>query len=185
MIDWAWITTSLPAVLMVAMKAVGVYVALIVFTRLAGLRSFSKMSSYDFAITVAFGSVLASTILSGEPPLLQSIAALAVLFVIQYVISLLRTRSGAVAAAVDNGPVLIMAGADILHDNLRAVRMTEDDLYAKLREANVTRWDQVRAVVMESTGDVSVLHADPDAPPLEADLLHGVRRADRLQSPPA
>jgi len=66
---------------------------------------------------------------------------------------------------------------------LRAVRMTEDDLYAKLREANVTRWDQVRAVVMESTGDVSVLHADPEAPPLEAGLLHGVRQAD--QFPPS
>jgi uncharacterized membrane protein YcaP (DUF421 family) len=182
MFDWAWITTTVPTSLMVVVKAVGVYIALIAFTRLAGLRSFSKMSSYDFAITVAFGSVLASTILSGEPPLLQSIVALAALFAIQYAISMLRTRSGTVAAAVDNGPMLIMAGSDILHDNLRAVRMTEDDLYAKLREANVTRWDQVRAVVMESTGDVSVLHADPDAPPLETDLLHGVRRADRLHA---
>jgi hypothetical protein len=34
---------------------------------------------------------------------------------------------------------------------------------------------------MESTGDVSVLHADPEAPPLEADLLHGVRYADQLR----
>jgi uncharacterized membrane protein YcaP (DUF421 family) len=183
MIDSAWITTTLPASLMVVLKAVGVYAALIGLTRLVGLRSFSKMSSYDFAITVAFGSVLASTVLSGEPPLLQSIIALAALFAIQYVVSLLRTHSGTVAAAVDNGPMLIMVGPDILHDNLRAVRMTEDDLYAKLREANVTRWDQVRAVVMESTGDVSVLHADPEAPPLEAGLLHGVRQAD--QFPPS
>jgi uncharacterized membrane protein YcaP (DUF421 family) len=166
---------------MVVLKAVGVYIALVAFTRLAGLRSFSKMSSYDFAITVSFGSILASTVLAGEPPLLQSIVALAALFTIQYITSMLRTRSGTVASAVDNGPVLIMAGSDILHDNLRAVRMTEDDLYAKLREANVTRWDQIRAVVMESTGDVSVLHADPEAAPLEADLLHGVRYADQLR----
>jgi len=181
MIDWTWITTPPPNAFMVVVKAIGVYIALIVFTRLAGLRSFSKMSSYDFAITVAFGSVLASTVLSGEPPLLQSIVALAALFIIQYVISMLRTRSDAVASAVDNGPMLVMAGSDILHDNLRAVRMTEDDLYAKLREANVTQWNQVRAVVMESTGDVSVLHADPEAPPLETDLLDGVRQADRLR----
>ena len=181
--DWAWITTSLSASFMVVLKALGIYVTLVLFTRLAGLRSFSKMSSYDFAITVAFGSVLASAILTKNPPLVQSIVALAALFLLQYVVSLLRTRFDAMARAVDNGPVLIMAGSEILHDNLRAARMTEDDLYAKLREANVTRRNQVRAVVMESTGDVSVLHAEADDPPLEADLLHGVRYADRLRTP--
>jgi uncharacterized membrane protein YcaP (DUF421 family) len=75
-----------------------------------------------------------------------------------------------------------MAGSDILRDNLRAAQMTEGDLYAKLREANVTQLEQVRAVVMESTGDVSVLHADEGDPDLDADLLHGVRDADRFRN---
>jgi uncharacterized membrane protein YcaP (DUF421 family) len=181
MLDWAWITTSVPASVMIVVKAVGVYVALVGFTRAAGLRSFSKMSSYDFAITVAFGSVLASAVLTKTPPLLQSIVGLAALFGIQYVVSTFRTRFGGVARAVDNRPLLVMAGPEILHENLRAARMTEGDLYAKLREANVTRLEQVRAVVVESTGDVSVLHADPGDPPLEADLLYGVRDAARLR----
>jgi uncharacterized membrane protein YcaP (DUF421 family) len=169
---------------MVVVKAVGIYVALVFFTRVVGLRSFSKMSSYDFAITVAFGSVLASTVLTQNPPLLQSVVGLAALFLIQYAVSSLRTRFDGVARTVDNGPLLIMAGSEILRDNLHAARMTEDDLYAKLREANVTRLEQVRAVVMESTGDVSVLHAEADAPPLETDLLYGVRDADRLPRSP-
>jgi uncharacterized membrane protein YcaP (DUF421 family) len=166
---------------MVGVKAVGIYLVLILFTRLAGLRSFSKMSSFDFAITVAFGSLLASTVLTRSPPLAQSIVALAALFLMQYLVSQFRTRSGLVADAVDNDPALIMDGPTILHDNMKAVRMTEDDLYAKLREANVTRLEQVRAVVVESTGDVSVLHADPAADPLDAELLHNVRGACRIR----
>ncbi|MFB6098832.1 MAG: YetF domain-containing protein [Salinibacter sp.] len=58
-----------------------------------------------------------------------------------------------------------MDGPEVLSDNLCRANMTEADLRAKLREANVTRLAQVRAVVMGSTGDVSVLHAHPDESP--------------------
>ena len=186
--DTSWLTTSLPTAAVVVGKAVGIYAALVVLTRLAGLRSFSKMPSFDFAITVAFGSVLASAVLTREPPLAQSAVALAALFAIQYVLSFLRARIDGVTRTVDNAPLLVMAGPDILRGNLRAAQMTEGDLYAKLREANVTQLEQVRAVVMESTGDVSVLHADEGEPDLDADLLHGVRDTDRFRTsddPPA
>lgn len=182
MMDWSWITTSLSSAFMVVVKSVGIYLALVLFTRVAGLRSFSKMSSFDFAVTVAFGSVLASAVLTKNPPLVQCIVALASLFLIQYSVSLIRTSSDAMASAIDNGPVLIMAGSNILHDNLKAVRMTENDLMSKLREANVTQWDQVRAVVMEATGDVSVLHADPEEPEIEWDLLTDVKGAEQMRT---
>ena len=181
MIDWTWITTTATASLMVVLTALGIYLALILFTRLAGLRSFSKMSSFDFAITVAFGSLLASTVLAKNPPLLRSIVALGTLYLIQYVASLLRSRSSVMANAIDNSPLLLMAGPEVLHENLSKARMTEDDLRSKLREANVIHREQVRAVVMEATGDVSVMHADADGPDLEIDLLSGVRDAERLK----
>lgn len=172
--DASWFVTSFSAILMVALKAIGVYLALILFTRFAGLRSFSKMSSFDFAVTVAFGSVLASTVLTPNPPLLQSIVALAMLFLIQYGVSFLRLHSTIVGQAVDNRPLLIMDGPKMLEDNMQKARVTKDDLYAKLREANVTQLDQVRAVVLETTGDVSVLHAGIDEPSLDSDILYGV-----------
>ncbi len=174
-----WITTSGPAVLMVIVTAVGMYAALILLTRLFGLRSFSKMSGFDFAITVSIGSVLAGTVLTPNPPLLQALVALATLYVLQIGLAALRARSSSVADVVDNQPVLLMAGSEILHENLRRVNVTEVDLRAKLREANVLSYDAVRAVVFETTGDVSVLHGDGTFDP---DLLTGVDGVDRLRS---
>lgn len=175
--DWVWGGTT--GLVMAAVTAVWVYAAIILFTRLAGLRSFSKMSSFDFAVTVAFGSLLASAVLSPDPPLLRAVAGLGALYLLQYSVSRVRIRGGRLSSVFDNQPLLLMDGPRILHENLARGRITRSDLLAKLREANVVRRDQVRAVVLETTGDISVLHADPGAPALDAELLDGVRGAGR------
>lgn len=165
---------------MVVLTSVGIYLALMILTRLAGLRSFSKMSSFDFTITVAIGSLIATVVLSKDPPLVQGGFALAVLFAIQFSVSFLRSRSVSFAHIVDNDPLLLMAGDTVLHDNLRAARVTVNDLRAKLREANVIHPDEIRAVVMETTGDISVLHARPEGADLALGLLEEVRGTKAL-----
>lgn len=173
--DYTWINTSWLSVWMVVLTTIGIYVALITFTRIAGLRSFSKMSSFDFAMTVAIGSIVASTILTKNPPLLQAIAALATVYILQMSIAKFRVISPIADSAIDNEPILLMKGTEILDKNLKKAKVTNDDLRAKLREANVTQLKQVKAVVMETTGDVSVLHHSDENHELDSILLKKVR----------
>ena len=182
MIDWTWVAAAGDAPLMIVISAVALYALLVLCTRVVGLRSFSKMSGFDFAITIAIGSVFASVTLWQKPTLVDGAVALGALFGLQFVVGNLRKRVPGVTAALDNAPLLLMDGEEVLSDNLQRANMTEADLRAKLREANVTRWEQVRAVVMESTGDVSVLHAPPDAPPIDESLLAGVDRGQNRAS---
>ena len=82
-----------------------------------------------------------------------------------------RLRVGA-AHVVDNTPLLLMHDGQVLHEHMRDARISERDLQAKLRQAGVTRPEQVLAVVLETTGDVSVLQGDG---PVDPSLLEGVR----------
>lgn len=143
---------------------------MVFFVRLAGLRAFSKMSSYDFAVTVSFGSVLAGTVLAPDTTVAQGTLAMGALFCVQWVIGYARSRSARVEGLADNTPLLLMRDGEVIEANLNRSRVTMADLRAKLREANVMHLSEVRAVVLETTGDVSVLHGDD----LEADLLEGV-----------
>lgn len=154
-----------------AVAALVIYLAVILATRISGLRSFSKMSSFDFAMTVAIGSLIASAA-SGQASLATVLVGLVVLYVAQFVVARLR-RWGLLSGVVDNTPLLLMDGDHILHDNLTAARITLDDLHGKLREANVLDYAQVRAVVLETTGNVSVLRGHEELNPR---LLRGVRR---------
>jgi uncharacterized membrane protein YcaP (DUF421 family) len=171
-----WFAASGRALVLVLASTVGIYAALVGLTRIAGLRSFSKMSSFDFAITVAVGSLIATVLVAEDPPLLQGVVALASLYAVQMALAILRYRTGWVPSLVDNEPLLLMEGTEVLDDNLRQASVTAGDLRAKLREANVVSLDQVEAVVMETTGDISVLHAPPEGPSLDSQLLAGVRR---------
>lgn len=181
--DNAWFGTSGFNLLMVIISAIGIYISLIVFTRISGLRSFSKMSGFDFGVTIAFGTVLGSTIITNNPPLLQGIVALATLYILQMLVAVYRYRSRAVSNAVDNEPLLLMAGEEMIEENMRTAKVTADDIRAKLREANVINLEEIVAVVMETTGDISVLHVSPnrDKKDFDLSLLQGVRGISRLR----
>jgi uncharacterized membrane protein YcaP (DUF421 family) len=147
-------------VVAIVLSAILVYGVLIGLTRLSGLRSFSQMSGFDFSMTVAIGSVIANGIVSRDPPALQAILALGLIFAMRFVISYLRARFGWMSRIVDNQPVMLIENGQILHRNLVRTRMSEHDLRAKLRHANVFDLKAVRAAVLETGGDISVLRGE-------------------------
>lgn len=170
-----WLTASWPTLARIAVSGLAIFAWLLVVVRVTGLRTFSKMDSIDFAVTIASGAVLATTITSSSTSVAAGGAALVVLFAIQAGVALLRRARGS-DTFLENAPQLLMADGKFLHDALRRTRVSVDDVTAKLREANVLRYRDVRAVVLETTGDISVLHGEG---PLDADLLTGVRDAGR------
>lgn len=139
-----------------------VYIAVIIFTRIFGLKSFSKMTGFDFVNTVAIGNLIGMTIATSNPKLLLGILLIGLLYLANYLVSLLRFRSKTARKHLDNSPVMIMRDGKVLYDNLNKVEITENELRGKLREANVIRLNEVKAVILETTGDVSVLHGDDD-----------------------
>lgn len=151
------------------------YIAIIVFVRLNGLRSFSKMSSFDFAMTVAIGSMVAAAAISKKALVVEGVVGLATIFFLQFMFGFLRYRFKAFHDLLDNTPVLLMDGERILEKNLKKSRVSKEDLYAKLREANVYQFSQVKAVVLETTGDISVIHSEDDLPVAD-ELLKGVSK---------
>lgn len=169
-----WLSTDWHQAWLVVVSALGLFAVVILIARVVGLRSFSKMSSFDFVVTLATGSVLASVAISSTS-LANGSLALVVLYATQWTIAQLRRRTTWGTKIVDNEPIALMAEGEFFQANLTAARVTEEDVYAKLREANVLRLSDVRMVVLETTGEVSVLHGDG---PVDEAILADVRGFD-------
>lgn len=179
--DWsAWFGINWQQMLGIFISALGVYLGLMFYTRLMGLRSFSKLSSHDFAMTVGVGSILASTVLSKDPSLLQGLAAMACLFIFQAVISFLRRKSQSVKDMVDNPAIILMAHGEYIWDNLKEANLAKSDVQEVLRKNGLKNPEQVFAVIMETTGDMSVIKQDDQSPDMQLSLFDDIRDYDIL-----
>ena len=82
--------TGLLRVLVVGTLAYG---ALVFLLRVSGNRTLSKMNAFDFIVTVALGSTLATVLLSKDVALAEGVLVFAVLIFLQLAITWLSTRS--------------------------------------------------------------------------------------------
>lgn len=147
---WPWVLISF----------FGAYVWLLVLIRIRGLRSLSKMTAGDFVTTVALGSILANVVSTPDPSLALVTFILASVFLVHGLVAKLRARFDWIEDAIGNDPIVLMRGPEVIHENLSQASLSMTDLRCKLREANVVSREQIKMVILEQTGDVSVLHSD-------------------------
>lgn len=162
---------------------VAVFIIIILATRLIGLRSFAKFTAYDFAFTIAVGSVV-SSILTSSTTVIHGFVAIMGLLSMMLLFSYLLKKFSFIDKVISNKPILLMDGSEILFENLKSAKIQEAQLIAKLREANVLNFNQVFAVVLETTGDISVLHkpSSSDNENLEERMLLGVSEKGRRKT---
>lgn len=157
---------------LVRVVVVGVcaYISLIVLLRVSGKRTLSKMNAFDFVVTVALGSTLATILLSKEVALLEGVIAFITLITLQFVISWLGVRSETVRRLVKAEPALLFYQGRFIEKNLMQERVTRDEVHAAVRSQGLAAMESVEAVVLETDGTFTVLQSSHE----EATALRGV-----------
>lgn len=150
------------AILRVLLTAAIAYLVLIVILRTTGKRTLSKWNAFDFIVTIALGSILASVIVSRSVPVLEGILALASLIGLQFLITFVAVRWSWFDRTLKSHPVLLLHRGEMCLEAMRKERVPESELYAALRGNGITDLGQVEAVVLETDGSFSVLEYDPD-----------------------
>ncbi|MBA3613122.1 MAG: DUF421 domain-containing protein [Nitrospirales bacterium] len=136
------------------------YVSLIALLRLFGKRTLSKMNAFDFVVTVALGSILATILLNKDVTLAQGVLALALLIGMQFIVTWTSLRIRWVRKLATGEPTLLLYQGRFLSDALRWTRVTEDEVRAAVRGAGMATLGEVKAVVLETDGSFSVVRGD-------------------------
>ena len=144
------------------------YAALVLLLRVSGKRTLSKFNAFDFVVTVALGSTLATILLSNDVALAQGVAAFVTLIGLQFVVTWLSLRSTGVRAVVKGEPALLLYRGDFVPGALRRERVTQEEVLAALRSQGIATPAEVEAAVLETDGSITVVSGAPqgDAPAL-------------------
>lgn len=136
------------------------YIALVLFLRISGKRTLSKWNAFDFVVTVALGSTLATILLSKDVPLIEGLVAFALLIFLQFSVTFLSVRSPRVRTLVKAQPALLFYRGEYLRDALKNERIPEEEIRAAVRNRGFGTMGQVDAVVLETDGSFAVIASD-------------------------
>lgn len=143
--------------LRVCVVGVLAYTALVVLLRVSGKRTLAKMNAFDFIVTIALGSTLATVLLSETVALSEGLAAFVLLAGMQYIITWLSVRSSTVRKLVKSEPSLLFHDGSFLDRAMTYERVTQDEVLAAVRQQGKGSMSEVNAVVLETDGTFSII----------------------------
>lgn len=152
------------------------YLAVVLLIRLSGKRTLSKWNAFDFIVTVAYGSILATTVLSVQTSLLQGVLGIVVLIVLQFLLTWLAVRTPFVQQLIKGEPQLLLFEGEFLSDALQRERVTEGEVMAAVRSEGISALEAVYAVVLETDGSFSVIETPNRAVDTAMADVKGYRR---------
>lgn len=136
------------------------YVGLVIFLRISGKRTLTKLNAFDFVVTVALGSTLATVLLNSSVSLLEGMTAFALLIFLQYVITLLSVHSSWFNAIIKSEPRLLFLDGQFLRSAMKKERIKEIEILQVIRTSGFGSTEKVKAVVLETDGSLSVISSE-------------------------
>ena len=152
------------------------YVVLIVLLRISGKRTLSKMNAFDFVVTVALGSTLATITLNSDVALAEGALALGLLVALQFVVTWSSVRLPWVRKVVTGEPRMLLYQGELLTQAMKSMRITEQELRACVRQSGMPSLQELEAVVLETDGSLSVIKGSGAS---RATSLEGVRTKEQ------
>ncbi len=133
------------------------YIGLIIWLRVSGKRTLSKWNSFDFVVTIALGSILASALLTKSVSLVQTMVAIGLLVGFQFILTWLSVRSSIVQTLIKAKPTLLFFKGEFIEHLIKQERVAKGEVLAAIRVRGGSNLNDIGAVVLETDGTFSVI----------------------------
>jgi uncharacterized membrane protein YcaP (DUF421 family) len=143
-------------VIQIGLRAVIVYLVMILFVRLGKKRFLGRATAFDAILMIIIGSTAARAI-TGNAPFLSTLAGVLVLIAMHWIISLTSRHSPSLSVLVKGESTRIIRDGRVDDRALRKEHMSRDDLEEDLRQEGVETPSAVRHAYLERSGRLSVI----------------------------
>ncbi len=178
-----WLVGQVDELVGAAGKALLMYGTAVVGLRIAHRRTLSQWTAIDFAAAVAIGAVMGRTAVAEGQSFLVGAVAL-VTFLAAHALVTLGRANRWIAKAVDHRVRVLVHRGHLRRDQLRICGLTENDVLAKLREFGVRELAELRYVLYETKGELTIVREtaqQPDGSLVEAGLADAAGFVPRPQ----
>jgi len=138
-------------------RAVSVYLFLLVLLRLTGKRQVGQLAPFDLVLLLVLSNAVQNAMNGGDNSITGGMILAATLVGLNSGVGWLTFHSKTIEGIVEGRPMILVHDGKIDHFSLRKSQMTTHELEASLRAAGCAGPAEVRFAVLENTGKVSVI----------------------------
>jgi len=156
--------------LIVFVRALVLYIIVIVCMRIMGKRQIGQLQPYELAIAIMISDLAAVPMQNTGIPLVNGIIPILTLLLVQLIISLISIKSIQARAIICGRPSILIERGRIVEEALRRELYTLTDLLEQLRIKDMPNIADVEFAILETNGQLSVIPKSRKRPVTPEDL---------------
>lgn len=143
--------------LVVLIRSIILYIAVLISLRVMGKGEIAEMNSYDLVITLLIADVVSMPMENNNIPMINGIASLTGLVLMQTIISYLSLKSRKFNSFLCGKPSILINKGKIDQKELKKERISIDELLEQLRVQGFFNLKEVQYAILETDGNLSVV----------------------------
>ena len=158
--DWNRILfNDLPAafLLEVVLRSVIMFLVILLTLRASGKRGIRQLSIFELVLIIGLGSAAGDPMFYEDVGILPALTVFVVVILLYTGITRLADRSRRLERVMEGEPVYVVKSGQLQLNELNRTGLSQDELFSELRLLNVEHLGQVRAALVETSGELSVL----------------------------
>jgi uncharacterized membrane protein YcaP (DUF421 family) len=145
-------------------RTIVLHLLLIVIVRMMGKRQIGQMEASEFVVAMMVADLAAVAMQDIGIPLVAGLVPIFTVLGTELVLSGLTMGSVKFRRIMCGKPVILIDNGKIIQENLRATRVTIDELTGHLREKDVLDITTVQFAILETNGNLSVFPYPRECP---------------------
>lgn len=145
-------------------RTVCIYLFLLVILRLAGKRTLSEMSTFDFVLLLIISEATQNALVDDDRSLTTGLAAILTLVALDRLVAVVKTKFPRMDKFIDGAPLMLVDHGRVLEDRMKRSNVGVDDILQAARlHQGIGRLEQIKYAVLETSGGISVIPMDEQA----------------------
>lgn len=148
----------------VFIRAVIIYITVIIALRVMGKRQIGEMTPHELVITILVSQVAIIPLQDNAMPLANMVIPILIFVSFEIIVSAVSMKSIGFRNIIQGKPIFVIRNGKLDEKQLKRLRITIDDLMDAVREKGYFDISEIQDAVVETNGTVSVLPKAKQSP---------------------
>lgn len=146
----------------VVVRTIIMFVIILFALRASGKRGIKQLSVFELVLIIGLGSAAGDPMFYEDVGILPAFVVFLVVITLYIIVTRLSDRFVKVEKILEGEPLYAIRDGKLLMEAFRDSGLSQDEFFAALRLSHVEHLGQVRTVLIETSGEFSILFYDDD-----------------------